>query len=86
MPIIRNYGLSPIWLGVWMSMACAVGFTTPPVAVNLYPAARIAGINLETISKGIIPFVFAGLVACVLVIIFPDIVMWLPRFTGLIKS
>jgi TRAP-type C4-dicarboxylate transport system permease large subunit len=59
---------------------------TPPVAVNLYPAARIAGINLETISKGVVWFVLAGIVACVLVIMWPELAMWLPRVTGMIKS
>jgi TRAP-type C4-dicarboxylate transport system permease large subunit len=80
LPVVLKLGMSPIWFGVSMTMAIAIGFTTPPVAVNLYPACRIAGIDLLTISKAIIGFVVAGAIALVLVTIFPQLIMWFPTF------
>lgn len=82
LPVVLKLGMSPIWFGVTMTMAIAIGFTTPPVAVNLYPACRIAGIDLMTISKAVIGFVVAGTVALILVTVFPELIMWFPRFIG----
>ncbi len=80
LPVVLKLGMSPIWFGVTMTMAIAIGFTTPPVAVNLYPACRIANIDLLTISKAIAGFVIAGTVALVLVTVFPQLIMWFPNF------
>lgn len=80
LPVVLKLGMSPIWFGVTMTMAIAIGFTTPPVAVNLYPACRIAAIDLMTISKAIIGFVFAGIAALILVTIFPQLIMWFPNY------
>jgi C4-dicarboxylate transporter DctM subunit len=85
LPVIKSFGMSPIWLGVMMAMAGAVGFCTPPVAVNLYPAARIAGIDLKEISIGVIGFVIAGFVAVIMCILWPEIIMWLPRRLGMVR-
>ena len=66
-------------------VAIAIGFMTPPVAVNLYPACRIANIGLGTISKGIVGFLVAGVVALILITIFPELVLFLPRILGMIS-
>lgn len=82
-PIIREMGMSLVWLGVIMSMGVSVGLTTPPVAANLYPAARIAGISLAKISRGIIGFVIAGAIAAVIVLFLPEIALVIPRLMGM---
>lgn len=84
LPIISAEGVSVIWLGVMMAMGISIGLTTPPVAVNLYPAARIAQIDLATISKGIVGFVIAGIIACIIVVFVPELVLWLPGAQGLL--
>ena len=83
LPVVKELGMSSIWFGVTMTMAIAIGFATPPVAVNLYPACRIAGIDLLTISRQVIGFIVAGLVALIIVTIFPDIILWFPRMLGM---
>ena len=83
LPVVTQLGMSSIWFGVVLTVGIAIGFTTPPVAVNLYPACRIANIPLGKISKEIIGFVAAGVVALILITIFPDIVLLLPKTLGM---
>lgn len=61
-----------------MIMGIAVGFATPPVATNLYPACKIADITIVEITKEVWGFVFAMIVSCIIVIFLPQIVSWLP--------
>ncbi|MDR2302400.1 MAG: TRAP transporter large permease [Deltaproteobacteria bacterium] len=77
LPVVKQVGLDPIWFGVMASMAISVGMATPPVAVNLYPACRIANISLFDISKYVWPFVASGLLALLLVALFPRIILFI---------
>ena len=78
LPIIKNMGLDPLWFGVFMSMAAAVGMITPPVAVNLYPAANCAKISLARISMSILPLVAVAVLATIVVMLVPELSTWLP--------
>ena len=51
---------------------------TPPVGMNLFVVQGIAGVPLETIIKGVIPFVVLLLLALVLLVIWPEIALFLP--------
>lgn len=74
LPVVQACGYSTIAFGVLMSMCLAVGFTTPPVAVNLYPACQIAKIELPEISKEVIGYVLMGMLCVVLCVFFPQII------------
>ena len=82
LPVISACGYSPLAFGVLMSMCLAVGFTTPPVAVNLYPACQIAKIEIPEISKEIIGYVLMGLICVVICVYFPQIITCLPENLG----
>lgn len=79
LPVITQLGMDPIWFGVIMTMALAIGFSTPPVAVNLYPACRIADISLSYISKYVYGFVLANIIILIITTMFPGIILWLPN-------
>ncbi|MCR4426930.1 MAG: TRAP transporter large permease [Firmicutes bacterium] len=79
MPIVYHFGWDPIWFGVMMTINLAIGQVTPPVAVNLYVGCNIAGINMDQISRAVIPFVVASVVALVVIALMPGITLWLPR-------
>lgn len=85
LPVVLELGRTSLWFGVVLTVAVAIGFMTPPVAVNLYPACRIAKIGLGKISRGILGFLVAGVVALVLITIFPSLVTFVPAALGLIK-
>ena len=75
-------GYDPIWLGVIIVMTVAMGVITPPVGMNVYIIKGVAkDIPLEVIFKGIWPFLIAILITCGLLILFPEIATFLPRYT-----
>lgn len=85
LPVVLQLGPTSLWFGVVTTVSIAIGVMTPPVAVNLYPTCRISNIGLGTISKGIVGFLVAGVVALVLITVFPELVLFLPRILGMIS-
>lgn len=82
MPILGNIGVDPVHFGILLLINSAIGLLTPPVGVILYIASGITNIRVETLSKAVLPFIFALIVDLVLVIIFPGIVSFLPHLLG----
>jgi C4-dicarboxylate transporter DctM subunit len=78
-PIVINLGYDPIWFGVVIVLVTCMGVITPPVGVNVYVIKGIAkDVPLETIFKGIFPFLIAMIVASLILIIYPPIATFLP--------
>ncbi|WP_417823401.1 TRAP transporter large permease [Thalassospira lucentensis] len=82
MPVMTAFDWSPVWFGVVMAMNIAIGQFTPPVAVNLMVTSRIAGIPLERTIPWTLYLVFSMALAMTLVIVFPQLVTWLPELLG----
>lgn len=79
MPILSNIGIDPIHFGILLLINSAIGLLTPPIGVILYIASGITNIKVETLAKAVLPFIFVLVVDLVLVIVFPDIVSFLPK-------
>ncbi|MGD9117438.1 MAG: TRAP transporter large permease subunit, partial [Dehalococcoidia bacterium] len=74
-------GFDPIWFGVIIVLVTEMGVITPPVGVNVYVIKGVAeDVPLESIFKGILPFLAAILVAVIILMIFPQIATFLPSF------
>ena len=82
MPLMKLYQWDPVWFGVLMTMLVAIGQFTPPMAVNLLVSCRIAGVRIEQTIPWVGWLVFSFLMAAVLVAVFPEIALWLPRALG----
>ena len=82
MPLMKQFGWDPIWFGVMMTVNLAIGTITPPVAVNLYVAARIARVPVEQVTRWVLPFLLALVVALLLVTYVPALTLWLPDALG----
>ena len=69
------------WLAILIAMNLQTSFLTPPFGFALFFLKAVApkGVRLQQIYRGIVPFVLLQLVALTLVILFPEIAMWLPR-------
>ena len=77
---IDTLGYDPIWFGVVIVLVVAMGVITPPVGMNVYILKGVVpDVPLETIFKGIWPFLFAIVVCLALIMIFPEIVTFLPN-------
>ncbi len=77
--VVDRLGNDPIWFGVMILMVSAVGVITPPVGINVYVVKGVAkDVPIETIFNGVMPFMITGLIACILIILFPSIATFLP--------
>ncbi len=80
-PIVLNLGFDPIWFGVIIVLTGEMGVITPPVGVNVFVIKGIApDVPLETIFRGIMPFLAALIIATIIIVIFPQIATFLPSF------
>jgi tripartite ATP-independent transporter DctM subunit len=83
LPLITGMGYHPVWWGIVMVIAIEVGLITPPIGVNVFVLYGIAeSIPLRTIFQGIVPFFFAEVACILLLVAFPELVLWLPRIAG----
>ncbi len=79
-PVIEPLGINMIWFGVLMVIVLEMGLISPPVGLNVFVVKGIAGdVPLNTIFRGIWPFWFAMFVAVILVLVFPQIALFLPN-------
>ncbi len=78
-PVVLALGFDPIWFGVIIVLVTEMGVITPPVGINVYVIKGIAeDVSLETIFKGIFPFLAALIVAVCILMAFPQIATFLP--------
>lgn len=80
LPLFEATDASIIWFGVLVIKYLEIGLITPPVGLNVYVIKGVVGdsVPLETIFKGVLWFVLADIVTLALLIIFPDISLFLP--------
>lgn len=77
--VVGTLGYDPIWFGVIIVLVVGMGVITPPVGMNVYIIKGIAAdVPLETIFKGIWPFLAAIVVCLAILMLFPQIVLYLP--------
>jgi len=79
-PLILKMGFDPIWFGVMITVITEMGLITPPVGVNVFVIAGVAkDVPMYRIFRGIVPFIFAMLVLISLLLIFPQMALYLPH-------
>ncbi len=79
-PLVKILGFDPVWYGVLYTITCQIAYMTPPFGYNLFLMRAMAPpeITLVDIYRSIFPFVLVMLVALILVMVFPQIALWLP--------
>lgn len=82
LPIVKQLGYHPVFFGILMTINLCIGFITPPVGVNLYVAQGISKAPFSSLITEALPFIAILFVVMFLVLIFPDIVLFLPRLLG----
>ena len=78
LPLVTSLGVDPVMFGIFTVITCEIGFLTPPLGANLTVAARISGISIERISVAVLPFILAYIVGMLVLIIFPELTVFLP--------
>jgi C4-dicarboxylate transporter DctM subunit len=84
LPVAMGLGMHPIQFGIVFVIACEIGYSTPPLGVNLFVAAEIGDTTMERISKASVPFLAAEASVMTLVAFVPELSLWLPRLLGFI--
>ena len=81
-PLMTTFGWDVVWFGVILTMLIAIGQFTPPMAVNLLVACRLAGVRIEQTVPWVLWLVASFLLAVIAVVAFPALALWLPRSLG----
>jgi tripartite ATP-independent transporter DctM subunit len=80
LPLIVSYGYDPAWFAILVVIVVEVGLIHPPVGMNLFVVqAQAPDIKTITIYRGIVPFLAAPFVLILLLFLFPQLALWLPR-------
>ena len=78
-PVVQTLGFDPIWFGVVIVLITEMGVITPPVGINVYVVYGVArDVPLEKIFRGVFPMLISLIVCNLLLILFPQIALWLP--------
>ncbi len=78
-PLVKALGFDPIWFGVVLVTLAEIGAITPPVGMNLFVLnAAVPNLPLQTIARGITPFVTADCLRIFILVLFPALATWLP--------
>ncbi len=77
-PAVEAAGLDPVHVGVIVTLQAAIGSATPPFGCDIFTAMAIFRRPYFDVIRGTPPFIFILLIATVLLILFPEISLWLP--------
>lgn len=80
LPLVVKFGYDPIWFSIIVVIVVELGLIHPPVGMNLFVIqAQAPDVKLTAIYRGIIPFLIAPFVLIALLLIFPELALWLPK-------
>ncbi|WP_417413321.1 TRAP transporter large permease [Hoeflea sp.] len=88
-PLVKILGFDLVWYGVLYTITCQIAYMTPPFGYNLFLMRAMAPpeIKLRHIYQSVIPFVAVMLLTLVIVMMFPEIALWLPeQFRGQLRG
>src|SRR5699024_4970914 len=78
-PLVTMLGFDGVWFGVVMIFVMNIGLITPPLGLSVYVISGVAkDIPIQRIFRGVIPMLFMMILCLVIIVIFPDIVTFLP--------
>jgi len=80
-PMVVAVGVDPVWFGIFIVVMCEIALITPPLGMNLFvvQGVRKDGGSFNDVIIGSLPYVFVMLAFTLLIIIWPEIVTWLPN-------
>lgn len=82
-PLAVSLGFNPIWFGILTTRVMEVAMITPPIGMNVFVIAGVApDVPMGTIFKGIVPFLIADIVCIILLMLVPQLVMFLPSIAA----
>jgi TRAP-type mannitol/chloroaromatic compound transport system permease large subunit len=79
-PVVLSFGMDPLWFALVVCVNLQMSFLSPPFAYAIFYLQGVAPPEVQMIDiiKGVIPFLVLQAIGTALVIIFPEIILWLP--------
>ena len=77
-PVAMSFGFDGIWLAILFVKLIEIGMVTPPVGINCFVVAGTAGVKVDRVFAGVLPFVFLDLIMTAILFAFPILSTWLP--------
>ncbi len=79
-PIVTGLGFDPVWFGVLFIINAEMAYITPPFGFNLFYMKAIVpdSIQMSDVYRSVVPFVFCQLLCLILVMLYPQLALWLP--------
>lgn len=81
-PVVINLGFDPVYFGILTILTLMIGILTPPMGTALFMVSKVGDIPVATVVKGVIPFILPLFVTLGILIVFPQLVMFLPEMFG----
>jgi tripartite ATP-independent transporter DctM subunit len=78
-PMGASVGIDPYHMGIVVVLTLAIGLITPPYGLCLLIAADLARISMATAMKAMLPFYVISLIVVAIAVLFPDLMLWIPR-------
>jgi len=78
-PMIRQAGFDMIWFGIYLVIVVEMAQITPPVGFNLFVLQGMANKDMGFIARSAFPLFLLMILAVIIVVIFPEIALWLPN-------
>lgn len=78
-PLLKNMGIDLVWFGIFVVITSELAQLTPPVGFNLFVLQNYTGKDIFFIAKAAFPFFCMLMIGLVLITIFPEIILYLPR-------
>ena len=78
-PMIRQAGFDMIWFGIFLVVVVEMAQITPPVGFNLFVLQGMANKDMGYIARSAFPLFLLMVLAVIIVVIFPEIVLWMPE-------
>ena len=78
-PMIRQAGFDMIWFGIFLVIVVEMAQITPPVGFNLFVLQGMANKDMGFIARSAFPLFMLMILAVILVVIFPEIALWMPQ-------
>jgi tripartite ATP-independent transporter DctM subunit len=80
LPVVLKLGYDPVWFGVIISVVTMIGVILPPMAINAFVVSGVSKVPVSTVYKGIYPYIVGMSICLLILLLFPQISMWLPNY------
>jgi C4-dicarboxylate transporter DctM subunit len=78
-PVVTHLGYDPVWFGIMVVVVVQIGLISPPVGMNMFVVKNLLPhISIGTVFRGVWPFAVAMVVVLALLVVFPQLALWLP--------